>query len=232
MPDMGYIKLIAVLLIVLNSAAAIDTPPKPQILQNDLYEDLLPLNLTAGPGVPLCSKVRYGGSLRPLSCKNALDKIERSSVPKRYGLRSSPAKDSFDYLVPERYLSDDGLCAIDVVIRQMQVSQGRKWDTANGIEISDAAWAVMRQCGMYGDGGSVDRFTSRNALAIIMREYEPTVDCEPQTQQQIPDYRSCQFALQTLPASRYSVSFVSSDYPNPPRGVTRLPQEYVDSSGE
>ena len=171
MPCMNYRKLTAVLLTVLESISAVVIPSNSQILRNDLFEDLLPLNLTAGPGVPTCSKVRYGGSLRPLSCKNALDKIERSSVPKRYGLRSSPAKDSFDYLVPERYLSDDGLCAIDVAIRQMQVSQGRKWDIANGVEISDAAWAVMRQCGMYGDGGSVDRFSKLSCKLLL--EFHP-----------------------------------------------------------
>ena len=168
---MNYRKLTAVLLTVLESISAVVIPSNSQILRNDLFEDLLPLNFTAGPGVPTCSKVRYGGSLRPLSCKNALDKIERSSVPKRYGLRSSPAKDSFDYLVPERYLSDDGLCAIDVAIRQMQVSQGRKWDIANGVEISDAAWAVMRQCGMYGDGGSVDRFSKLSCKLLL--EFHP-----------------------------------------------------------
>lgn len=173
MPCTNYRKLTAVLLTVLDCISAAVIPSNPQIFRNDPFEDLLPLNLTAGPGIPLCSMVRYGGSLHPPSCRNALDKIERSSVPKRYGLRSSPAKDSFDYLVPERYLSDDGLCAIDVVIRQMQVSQGRKWDVANGVEISDAARAVMQDCAKYGVGGSIDRFSKSSCKLHLIFHPRP-----------------------------------------------------------
>ena len=148
---------IAVLLTLAHSASAIDTPPNPRISQDDLYEEL-PLNLTDGPGDPTCSGRMYGGNLKPASCRNAWDKIERSSVPKRSAVRSAPDRESFDYLLPKRYLSDDGLCAIDVSIPQSQIAAGRRWDLATGLQLSNSAWEVLEYCVTYGQGGVVGSF--------------------------------------------------------------------------
>lgn len=71
---------------------------------------------------------------------------------------------------------------------------------------------------------------TRNALTITIRDYEPSVDCEPRAPQ-VPDYHSCELALQALPASRFVRAFVNSDYREPGRGVTKLPKEYADTSG-
>lgn len=71
---------------------------------------------------------------------------------------------------------------------------------------------------------------TRNALIITIREYEPSVDCEPRAPQ-VPDYDSCELALQAVPASRFVRAFVSSGYREPDRGVTKLPKEYADTSG-
>ncbi|KAL8683406.1 MAG: hypothetical protein Q9186_000668 [Xanthomendoza sp. 1 TL-2023] len=72
----------------------------------------------ARPGEPICFRHTYGSNVIPQSCNNAWDKIDRSLVPKRYALRSKADEASFDYSTPFRYLSDDGLCAIDIVIPQ------------------------------------------------------------------------------------------------------------------
>ncbi|KAI4266618.1 MAG: hypothetical protein L6R38_008646 [Xanthoria sp. 2 TBL-2021] len=149
---------IAVLLTLSYPASAIDTPPNPQIFQDDPYEDLRALNLTARPGEMTCSRLMYGRNLKPASCKNAWDKIERSSLRKLYGLRKAPDKASFDYLLPERYLSDDGLCAIDISIPQAQIAAGRKWDVTTGLQISNSASAILQQCVVNGEGGTVGRF--------------------------------------------------------------------------
>ncbi|CAO1596820.1 hypothetical protein XANCAGTX0491_000650 [Xanthoria calcicola] len=138
-------------------ASAIVTPPNPRIFLDDLYEEL-PLNLTAGPGEPTCSSRMYGGNLKPASCKNAWDKIERSSVPRRSGVHSAPDRQSFDYLLPQRYLSDDGLCAIDVAIPQAQIAAGRRWDVATGLQLSNSARAVLESCVTDGRGGVVGSF--------------------------------------------------------------------------
>ncbi|KAL8753007.1 MAG: hypothetical protein Q9199_005355, partial [Rusavskia elegans] len=222
---------IAVLLTLSYSASAIETPPNPQIFQDDLYEDLRALNLTAGPREMTCSRVMYGRDLKPASCKNAWDKIERSPVRKRYGVRKTPAKESFDYLLPERYLSDDGLCAIDISIPQAQIAAGRKWDVTTGLQMSDSASAILEQCVVYGEGGVVGRFSIRDALTITVREYEPSVDCDPRAHQ-VPDYHSCDLALQTVPTSRYVGTFATSDYTGPTRSVSTLPKEYADLSGQ
>lgn len=71
---------------------------------------------------------------------------------------------------------------------------------------------------------------TRNALTIAIREYEPSVDCEPRAPE-VPDYDSCELALQAVPASRFVRAFVSSGYMEPDRGVTKLPKEYADTSG-
>ncbi|KAL8852668.1 MAG: hypothetical protein Q9221_002428 [Calogaya cf. arnoldii] len=148
---------IAVVLTFSYSASAIDNPPNPQLFQDDLHEDPPAFNLTAGGAT--CSRVKYGNNLQPVSCRNAWDKIERSSVRKRYGARSILERDSFDYLVPERYLSDDGLCAIDVSIPQNMIAQGRRWDVATGLQISDTARKILEQCVRYHEGGTVNRFS-------------------------------------------------------------------------
>ncbi|KAL8646209.1 MAG: hypothetical protein Q9226_006962 [Calogaya cf. arnoldii] len=220
---------IAVVLTFSYSASALDTPPSPQLIQDDLYEDLPAFNLTAR--VAICSGVKYGNNLQPASCQNAWEKIERSTVRKRYWARRGTERESVDYLVPQRYLSDDGLCAIDLSIPQNMIALGRKWDVATGLQISDKAQTILEQCVRHHHwGGTVNHFSklldpnpennltcrkiqsgetisrlgsnafsaTLNALTVFVRQYEPTVDCDPRAQQ-VPDYHSCELALQETP---------------------------------
>ena len=59
-----------------------------------------------------CDK-RYGEDIRVASCRNALQKIPRSSEFHRFTRgRKKPQAPSDQIITPIRYLSDDGFCAI------------------------------------------------------------------------------------------------------------------------
>lgn len=158
-PEMRKNNVVAVLLTIIYPAFARDLPLTPELYQGDPYYDLPTLNLTIRPGEPICLPGRYGNDLKPVSCKNAWDKIDRSSFLKRFATRRRPEGQAFDSLTPLRYLSDDGVCAIDVIISPDHRGDVRGWDVTSGLTLSDKAWELLRQCVTYGQGGSVSRFS-------------------------------------------------------------------------
>ena len=81
------------------------------------------------------------------SCVNAMGKISPWNKPVIFGSRSVEVK---DVIVPLRYLSDDGLCAIDVTL-----VRGTSGDVANGIGLLHAARTVWDKCAIGSASGGV-----------------------------------------------------------------------------
>ena len=113
----------------------------------------------------LCSSAFYGSAPKEDSCNQAWGKIPRSDVPHTYGPREERRTQTFDVTVPIRYLSDDGLCAIDVRTRGTQGF----WlaDTTSSLVISDSAKAVLERC-VSGKrmGGSNSYFSKDGILSL------------------------------------------------------------------
>lgn len=91
------------------------------------------------------------------SCLNAWNKIVPSTKPLIFGGHSLHSR---AVTVPLRYLSEDGLCAFDVVL-----VNGAMGDVANGLAVSHAARSLFDVCAIArsiryenGSGGSVTGF--------------------------------------------------------------------------
>lgn len=105
------------------------------------------------PGLPVCSPVMIGDNLNWDSCRNAWAKIPRTTEPIKYGSRNYHG--SWDYTAPFRYLSDDGLCAIDIVLHLSRGREQQGWDITTGQDLSDRAQQVLTKCVILGIGGAV-----------------------------------------------------------------------------
>ena len=110
---------------------------------NDPEEVLSNSTTLSYPGEIRCNDQRFGRGLDKRSCWNAWDKMPRSSDQHNLYPRLSGRHTSVPVLskLPIRYLSDDGLCAIDV-----RLIAGSKGDTTTDRVIAAAARSVLFEC--------------------------------------------------------------------------------------
>lgn len=105
------------LFLLFSSTSTLSLPPPlslifPNSTSLNGYSNESFSNLTARTGV-ICSKV-HGSDLSVDSCNNAWEKIARTHNSQRFIPRKTNPEmvTSDDVLIPFRYLSDDGVCAI------------------------------------------------------------------------------------------------------------------------
>lgn len=128
---------------------------------------------------PFCNAV-YGRDLEIASCLNAWAKIYRLAPSQAYGPRPrfhfDPPPDTLT--LPVRYLSDDGLCSID-----LQNNVGSQGDTVSGLLISQEARSIIDECVRNKKrGGNIhdigNPFLFINALTLC-RGCPPMAQCHP-----------------------------------------------------
>lgn len=161
---------------------------------------------------PICS-TRYGHNLQIDSCRLALSEMDLSTDLKRYISRHGSPQPLPPNLVltPIRYLSDDGLCAIDVLLQP--ASDG---DEASAHMLYHSAKSIIDDCVVgLGRSGIFQVVSRHHELKVIVRSYEPSVECEPGVQQP-PNYNSCQELLQRVPSNPKSYLFARSGQRYPP----------------
>lgn len=138
---------------------------------------------TVQDSVVECDAQRLGGGLSQASCDNAREKIERSVEWETYSERPRPGRRE-DVVLPKRYLSgmlhfppalkllsssqnptinftDDGTCAIDIVINLGTTEE--RADVANGVGISNAAKAIIQSCVAQSSAGGLKRWFSTSS---------------------------------------------------------------------
>lgn len=121
---------------------------------NYLEEVLLNSTPLLRPGELRCNDQRFGRGLDKRSCWNAWDKMPRSSDQHNLYPRLSGRHTSVPTLskLPIRYLSDDGLCAIDV-----RLLVGSNGNTTTDRVIAGAARSVLFEClETHGWGGQLE----------------------------------------------------------------------------
>lgn len=140
-------KLLTTFVCLLSPSSAFFLPPVNSIhtlfdnpANHTIYNVGLALNDTFH-----CNPRSYGQNLNQDSCRNAWNKIEQSSIPRTFNSRP-PGRGPYVQIpiksrLPIRYLSDDGLCAIDL---RMQSSSKR--DTCTTSAIAAAADLILRNC--------------------------------------------------------------------------------------
>ena len=87
-----------------------------------------------------------------LECTSALSQIHRFTDPVIY--RPRPPTGSNAVFLPERYLSRDGHCAIDLFLER-----GSRGDVGNGVGIYRAARSVIQQCVTTQKAGTATGFS-------------------------------------------------------------------------
>ena len=150
---------------LLTSTFALSLPP-PITISPNANNILKPpntaiRNLTAGRTV--CGS-RYGTSLSEYSCQNAWLKIDRySSIPESF----RPRPTSSETPLPIRYLSDDGMCAIDIVN-----TDGTSGDITTGMEIAQQAKLLVDRCVRWENkGGFINRFSMCSLHCTIFESH-------------------------------------------------------------
>lgn len=126
-----------------SSALALLTPPPTALSENLALAGSLANDRAANistRGVPSCLPGPYGVGVNAHSCKNAMGKIPRTTVQTVYGTRGSPR---IGIIIPIRYQSDDGRCAITLRLRNID---GAGRDVARSIDVADAAREVIDLC--------------------------------------------------------------------------------------
>ncbi|KAL9580458.1 MAG: hypothetical protein Q9203_006293 [Teloschistes exilis] len=152
-----------------------------------------------------CTPNTTDESLSTFSCGNAWHKIVRTTPPVIYSPRPGTGK-AGDVSLPVRYLSDDGLCAIDI-----NVAQGKRGDVSNGLSIARAADEIIRTCvPRQSMSGEKVGFSIQGGLTVKVVIYSTErVTCHTPTSallQPIP--AACQQLLQEMPADdHYPVVF-------------------------
>ena len=95
--------------------SALSLPPSLSLISSNStsisnYNNQTLSNLTLDPRI-FCSTV-YGQDFKVASCRNALQKIPRSSESYRWVRVRTKQQAANQIVTPIRYLSDDGICAI------------------------------------------------------------------------------------------------------------------------
>ena len=109
--------------------------------------------------LPVCDG-NFGTKLKQTSCINAWQKIPRNKTEVTFRTRQGVLTE--DTPLPVRYLSDDGLCAIDL-FDVLELSQGNLEDKTDSFTISEMAGVILTKCAIQqGIGGRI-RIQSRSA---------------------------------------------------------------------
>ena len=94
-------------------------------------------NLTIGSNY--CT-VRYGRNPILVSCQNGRDKIKSSIATQSFCSKKKLKGTQPCVSLPIRYLSDDGTCAIDILM-----DSPARIDYASGLEISESANSILEE---------------------------------------------------------------------------------------
>ena len=157
----------AVFFFLLTSTFALSLLPPITISPdaNNLFKPLSSAfrNLTAGGTVCMS---RLGTGLSEVSCQNAWLKIDRhSSLPESFRQRPT----SSNTPLPFRYLSDDGICAIDIVS-----SDGTSGDVSTGMEIAQQVNLLIDHCvRKKHKGGHINYFSTYSLDHVISKDRMP-----------------------------------------------------------
>ena len=177
-----------------SQAFARNLPPTVDLINSTL------LNVSLGE--PSCL-TKYGVGVQSASCMNAWQQIPRDSELRLYGLRADFAAGApVDVGLPLRYLSDDGLCAIDIRSKSDNDPELKMADLAKNIEVSQAAKFVLDRCVREQRmGGSILDFSRRNLLVLVITSYEPKAVCDHASLEP-PFEPFCRKVVQNMPARR------------------------------
>ena len=179
----------------------------PALLPNPEY-DPRPSNTSSPSGLPIsCDGRLYGRNFNLASCLQINNAMTSDTHPKTFGKRDRG--DSWDAPLPYRYLSRDGLCAIDVGIRS-----GETFDTVSPLELKEAASWLIRICVSVepSEGGLYTGLGVNKALSLRIVRYRPNVLCGPEGSG--PPWMTCRYIIDRMRADSEKQIFGPEEFSN------------------
>lgn len=164
-----------------------------------------------------CDGSRFGYDLNQTSCVDAWASIPIDDNMVTYGVRY---QGRWEALLPIRYLSPNGQCAIDITHRQRIIS-----DRARNVDISAAAHVLLEDCVIRTAsrtkrpvGGTLTGIGVSGGLSVHVRSYKPDVECvnEPL----FDGYEACSKALGMMYVSYKPLIFThDAETPSPFKSI-------------
>ncbi|KAI4100669.1 MAG: hypothetical protein L6R37_005332 [Teloschistes peruensis] len=128
--------------------------------------------ISSGNGISRCDGSKYRSNLQKSSCQNAILQIPQTQSSVRFRWRSGGGSPS-DLPLPQRFISKDGLCIAEVVLKDKARSGRAKWS-----EIAKAAVDMYFGCVVpKGEGSMAMDIGEDKTLGLIMTSYTPRVTC-------------------------------------------------------
>lgn len=153
-----------------------------------------------------CNGQRYGRNLNVHSCLQVWHAMSSEVRPKTFGERGTG---TYDAPLPFRYLSHDGLCAIDV-----SHVAGIDFDTITPIDLKEAADALIAVCvaGLPSIGGIATGLGVNQGLLMRVVPYRPNVYCGPKDTG--PPWVTCRHIIDSIPANNQPQVFGPAGWDN------------------
>lgn len=159
----------------------------------DLDDDVYLSNETSV--ILKCDGSKFGYDLNKTSCIDAWASIPIDDEIVTYGVRY---QGQFEALLPIRYLSPNGQCAIDITQKQNVIS-----DRARNVDISAAANVLLENCvirttsrAKRSIGGTLAGIDFGGGLSVKLRSYTPDVECVAEPS--FDNYEACSEVLSML----------------------------------
>lgn len=154
-----------------------------------------------------CNGQHYGRNLNLQSCLQVYNVMSALPKPKTFGQRGTGS--TYDAPLPFRYLSHDGLCAIDI-----SHVAGVDFDTVAPIDLKQAAESLIAICvsGQPSIGGMITGLGVNKGLLMRVVPYRPSVHCGPQDSG--PPWVACRHILDRIPASSQQQVFGPKEWDN------------------
>ncbi|KAG7005286.1 hypothetical protein G7Y79_00020g048140 [Physcia stellaris] len=190
-----------------NECVALTVPSSGGI---NLLPNPAPLSLTNASSPLLqdpqnqCQATAIGPGLNYKSCLDAFGTFKQGGdqAPRRVGQRRQIG-DTDLHSLPWRWISRDGSCIFDIVLRGTAVSE-----ETTGFEIARAAWKLMNECvrDQNGVGGIAIGVGQTGSLSIIVRRFDPhPIQCwdsrTPGIRPQHYGQDKCEYLLSHMDAS-------------------------------
>jgi hypothetical protein len=154
-----------------------------------------------------CNGQQYGRNLNLQSCLQVHHAMSALPKPKTFGQRGTGF--TYDAPLPFRYLSHDGLCAIDI-----SHVAGVDFDTVAPIDLKQAAESLIAICvsGQPSIGGISTGLGVNKGLLMRIVPYRPSVHCGPEDTG--PPWVSCRHIIDRIPASSQQQVFGPAGWDN------------------
>lgn len=154
-----------------------------------------------------CNGQQYGRNLNLKSCQQVYHAMSALPKPKTFGQRGTGF--TYDAPLPFRYLSHDGLCAVDV-----SHVAGMDFDTIAPNDLKEAARSLVAICvsGQPNIGGMVTGLGVNKGLILRITPYRPSVLCGPQDSG--APWVSCRHIIDRIPATNQPQVFGPNGWDN------------------